>query len=318
MTNPMDDDNYKYDVAFSFLEKDETLAAKLNDLLQDRLSTFLYSKKQEDIAGTDGEITFNTVFGKQARLVVVLYRAGWGETPWTRIEDTAIRNRAHEQGYDFAIFIPLDDPPSVPDWIPKNRLWVGLNRWGINGAASVIEARVQEQGGFPYEESVKERAKRLERAINFENERKQFLISNGVHLSDEEFTAMGDELERLVDIIKKNTNIINYSVKRTNRQIVILGSNACLNIRWKGRYANSIESAELYVELWEGHPPFPGITSVFFESKQITYLTFQFALLRPETPGWKFTNPSGQEFDSKALAEFILKFYMDDAEPKGL
>ena len=144
---PTSDTSYKYDVAFSFIAQDESLAIQLNDLLQDRLNTFLYSKQQEEIAGKNGEKEFGKVFGEEARIVVVLYRKGWGETPWTRIEETAIRNRSYEHGYDFAIFIPLDDPLSVPKWLPKTQLWVGLKRWGIAGAASVIEARVQELNG---------------------------------------------------------------------------------------------------------------------------------------------------------------------------
>ena len=124
---------YEYDVAFSFLAQDELLATNLNDLLQDRLNTFLYSKRQGELAGTDGEQTFNSVFGEKARVVVVLYRAGWGETPWTRIEETAIRNRAFEHGYDFVKFIPLDDQPSVPKWLPRTQLWLGLKRWVLRG-----------------------------------------------------------------------------------------------------------------------------------------------------------------------------------------
>src|SRR3990172_9377256 len=158
----MDEKEYKYDVAFSFLEEDEALAKELNDLLQDRVRTFLYSKKQDEIAGTDGEKIFNEVFGVQSRLVVVLYRKGWGQTPWTRIEETAIRNRAYEDGYDFVKFVPLDDPPTVPKWLPRTQLWVGFKRWGVVGTASVIEARIEELGGEPHEETVQERAARLE------------------------------------------------------------------------------------------------------------------------------------------------------------
>jgi hypothetical protein len=87
------------------------------------------------------------VFGQEARMVVVLYRGNWGQTPWTRIEETAIRNRAYNEGYDFVKFIPVDEPGSVPKWLPQNRLWIGLKRWGIAGAASVIEARVEEFRG---------------------------------------------------------------------------------------------------------------------------------------------------------------------------
>ena len=94
------DDAFKYDIAFSFVREDEGLATQLNDLVQDRYRTFLYSKAQEQLAGTDGERTFNAVFGEQARTVAVLLRPEWGQTPWTRIEETAIRNRAFSQGYD--------------------------------------------------------------------------------------------------------------------------------------------------------------------------------------------------------------------------
>lgn len=68
-TVTMEPSDYKYDVAFSFLAEDEELATELNDLLQDRLRTFLYWKKQGEIAGTDGEKSFNNVFGRDARLV---------------------------------------------------------------------------------------------------------------------------------------------------------------------------------------------------------------------------------------------------------
>jgi hypothetical protein len=60
--------------------------------MQDRYKTFLYSRAQGELVGTDGEKTFNAVFGEQARIVAVLLRPEWGQTPWTRIEETAIRN----------------------------------------------------------------------------------------------------------------------------------------------------------------------------------------------------------------------------------
>jgi hypothetical protein len=96
---------FKYDIAFSFVKEDEGLATQINDLVQDRYRTFLYSKAQDQLVGTDGEKTFNAVFGEQARTVAVLLRPEWGQTSWTRIEETAIKNRAFNQGYDFATFI---------------------------------------------------------------------------------------------------------------------------------------------------------------------------------------------------------------------
>ncbi len=60
----MNNNEFKYDVAFSFLQQDEPTATQINDLLQDRVSTFLYSRRQGEVAGTDGEKTFNQVFGR--------------------------------------------------------------------------------------------------------------------------------------------------------------------------------------------------------------------------------------------------------------
>ena len=73
--------DFEYDVAFSFLAQDEGVATELNDALSERVKTFLYSKQQEQLAGTDGEKTFNAVFAEKSRFVVILYRDTWGTTP---------------------------------------------------------------------------------------------------------------------------------------------------------------------------------------------------------------------------------------------
>ena len=69
-----EDIKYKYEVAFSFLQADEPIAYQINDLIQDRIETFLYSKKQEELGGTDGEKKFNEVFYKEENVITV--------TPW--------------------------------------------------------------------------------------------------------------------------------------------------------------------------------------------------------------------------------------------
>ena len=67
------DDGFKYDIAFSFVREDEGLATQLNDRVRDRYRTFLYSRAQEQLVGTDGEKTFNTVCGKEARILLPRY-----------------------------------------------------------------------------------------------------------------------------------------------------------------------------------------------------------------------------------------------------
>ena len=86
---------YKYDVAISFLQEDEPLAIEIADRLGGRVGVdvFVYSRRQNDLVGKDGLEAFSGVFGEQSRVVVVLHRGQWGQTPWTRVEETAIKNR---------------------------------------------------------------------------------------------------------------------------------------------------------------------------------------------------------------------------------
>jgi hypothetical protein len=306
----MNQDSFKYDVAFSFLAQDEALASELNDLLQDRLKTFLYSKEQEAIAGTDGEETFNKVFGEESRIVVVLNRFGWGETPWTRIEKTSIRNRAYEDGYNFVLFIPLDEA-ALPKWLPKTQLWIGLSRWGINGAASVIEALVQEQGGIPHVESVQERATRFERALKFAERREQFLNSHeGVRSAEKEFEFLDKELQHLIEGINDSLKL---QQKRNGNQIFILGCGLGLSLFWKIHYANSLVNANLILQIWDGHPPFPGIMLPFEQPKKLNEIKFNFDLTPSELLVWRET-VSNREFITKELASYILKYFIEKGQ----
>ena len=119
----MKNKNYKYDVAFAFLKKDEHLANQINDLIYDNYSSYLYSKKLEDIHNTKPGKTFLDVFGKKSKIVVVLYRNKWGTTPWTEIEEKVIRERATKEGEDFLIIIPLDNPLITPKYLPQTQIW---------------------------------------------------------------------------------------------------------------------------------------------------------------------------------------------------
>ena len=57
-------EGFKYDVAFSFLSRDEELAININDHLEGRVKTFLYSEQQKEVGGTDGYESFGRVFGQ--------------------------------------------------------------------------------------------------------------------------------------------------------------------------------------------------------------------------------------------------------------
>lgn len=306
-------DDYKYDVAFSFLAQDESLATALNDLLQDRLQTFLYSKRQEELAGTDGEQSFGKVFSEEARCVVVIYRTGWGETPWTRIEETAIRNRAFDEGYDFVLFIPLDGS-GVPRWLPKAQLWLGLDRWGKKGAASVIEARVQEQGGETRQESVEDRARRLKRSLDFKEARKRYLGSGkAVADANAEFEALTSEILRHIEVIKKAMESEKYLTKSKGPEFVVLGPQNAMGLYWRCRYSNTLDDSEFEAALYKGHPPMWGVQTIGQPTRRESFKA-DFDLLASDQPGWTPRCAEKRQFLTAEFAEYLVKWFMDDAE----
>ncbi|MFC0776366.1 hypothetical protein [Terrimonas alba] len=193
----MTDLKYKYEVAFSFLQRDEQIAYQINDLIQDRIEAFIYSKKQEELGGTDGEKKFNEVFYKECRIVVLLYRNGWGATPWTRIEETAIRNRAFELGWDFLLLVNLDKTSTLPAWIPKTYIWFDFERWKSEGLAPVIEQKVKETGGNVRPESIEDKANRFKRLKNAVREREKFFYNgNAIAESD-------NEVKKIIALMKE-------------------------------------------------------------------------------------------------------------------
>ena len=316
----MSAESFEYDVAFSFLAEDEELATELNDLLSDRLSTFLYSREQGVLAGTDGERTLDRVFGEDSRIVVVLHRENWGSTPWTRIEETAIRNRAYNEGYDFVVFIPLGESASLPEWLPKTRIWVGIERWGLTGAASVVEARVQEQGGSPKAESTVELARRLERDLEGEQSRQSFLRSQaGVDAAREELDTLFGELDRLATEVNDAVSSGGVRTDRDHRgrEYLVAVSGLGVTIAWSQQWANSLEHSSLYVRYWDGVISLRG-HNFDGEPEQIRERDYDLDRSRSGTVGWRALRGEKRLLSSKELAAEIMKELLDHIRKREL
>jgi hypothetical protein len=303
------DEAYNYDVAFSFLSRDEALAQEINDALQDRYRTFLYSERQKELAGTDGEETFKKVFAKEARIVAVLFRPEWGTTPWTRIEQTAIRDRAHDNGYDFCTFIALTEPIERPNWLPKNRLLYGLKRFGTPGAAAALEARIQEQGGTVSEETVAQRGERLKRAKAFAQEAERFRL-NGMPEGDAAVDTLVQGLDHYVSELSKNG--LDVLIRRLEfGNVVVVAPNAVLVLRWERRHLNSLSDSGLEIGFYDKFPRLPGTLPALEDAKVLERARFDFRLIGPSRPAWVHGE---KEIIPGEMAEYLLKRLMKHSE----
>lgn len=306
--------DYKFDVAFSFLKNDEGLAVRLGDLVQDRLRTFIYSKKQEDLAGRDGEETFSGVFGRDARLVVILYREAWGSTSWTRIERDAIRNRAFDKGYDFTLWIPLDKPPRTPDYVPKTRLWGDIDTFGENGIAAVIVKQAIELGAAAQPETLEQKTARYKRAADAEERRQRFHgPSDGVMRARAEAGAIVAQVGKWAEAARTQFSL---EVKALGQQglMVICRDDGrrratTLVLGWRQPITNSTQDSELDVQIYDGIPPGPGYFT-FEEARLLSRHKFYSDLSPGDEVIWRKTRMAGDAMSAGAVSDFAVENYL--------
>lgn len=130
------------DVAFSLLDQDEKISRAIEAHLPD-LETFLYATRQEELGGRNGVEALTEAF-RDARICMVLYRDGWGDTTWSGLEKRTIRDRVLEEGEDFLVLVRLDDA-LLPSWFPRSEFWVDYANRGAEGVARTIRNRLEDR-----------------------------------------------------------------------------------------------------------------------------------------------------------------------------
>ena len=254
----MSEQVYKYDVAFTFLDRDEPIARQLSDSFEGRLSTFVFSERQAELGGKDGVDALCRVFKTEARIVVILYREGWGQTPWTGIEENAIKDRRLKAGHEFMLVIPLSHSHPIPEWFPEVRIWLDLERSGVKVVAGIIEHRVWERGGEPKEETASERAARLKRDKEIGEARERFLNSGeGAEAAKQEAIQVVTEIQRLsLEISNSGGGIGLYSGRPQNARVQIaheVGSYGfTVLVAWCPQWSNTLKGSGFQVTLIRG------------------------------------------------------------------
>ena len=297
--------NYKYDVAFAFLKKDEHLANQINDLIHDKLNTFLYSKKQEDRALRNRDKVFFDVFAKQSRVVVVIYRSKWGTTPWTEIEEKLIRARVSEEGEDFLLLIPLDNPPITPKYLPKAQIWADLTKSGIKGAVKAIEVKVRSLGQgsekvLPINLDIEKNSE-----PQFDVERSKFLESvNGLEIARLELKKLFTELKKCKDKTEKVTKGLYFDYQQDEKSCTIYLKEFSIRFYMQPSKDNPVMDTYLYFELQKKGNSSNGSNILSVEQ-------YAFDLKKVGEYGWIKEADNSSFISSKILAERSINQLLD-------
>jgi hypothetical protein len=237
----------KHEVAFSFLAADLPLAVRFADSLAP-LSTFVFSRQQEELAGTDGQESFRSAFRFDSRLNVVLLRDGWGQTPWTRVEQTAIQERCLADGWDRLLVVRLDGT-APPKWVPQLHLYLDMATFPFEQAVGAIKRQLQYLGGKPAAPSPVDAARATARRAQFDEQTAQlFRTPEGIRLADEAVVRIGESLERHLQAIAPDFGWQFAFGREGAGYMVLRVQDHSVLFNWQ-RYANTAENCKLQLRI---------------------------------------------------------------------
>jgi len=299
----------QFDVAISFLSKDDSTAQSLADMLSP-LKLFCYSRNQEDVAGTDGMESFRAAFRDQSRMQVVLYREAWGQTPWTKIEQTAIQERCLAEGWRGLFFVMLEDAKR-PKWVPDNEIHFDLTTFPMEQLAGAIRARAKELGAEIRPETPIERARRAKARADFEVEtRELFRRAEGVNLAREEAGVVCARLEKELGAAGKELGVEYRAVRVLPFNIGWTTSNAGLMASFRSSVNMLDRDAAFEVQLFKHDIVLPGENSHYSSPgmpKRHCHDKYKVSRLMQMGMCWEIH--SGTFLSSNALADKIIDDY---------
>jgi len=291
------------DVVFSFLRADQALAEEVSALIQGHVKTLCASP---DPLSVD---RVNRAFRFSARIVAVFYREGWGTTGSSPAHESLIRRRAHEEGFDFVLLIPLDAAP-IPEWLPRKQAWHGFSRWGTEGAAVVIESRVEQAGSSLCVENVLEHARRLERDLAWQRGEEEFLRSEeGARSAQSELSKLFRGVETLTAEINAGTQGIRLRLERDETRLILSAEGISWDLAWFSRSPKTLEGSVLCTVLRKGHISLQGI-SVQAKQKFIQE-EFHFDRNQAGEGGWRAVERRRTFLTSSDLAERGLSLLLN-------
>lgn len=308
---------YKYDVAISLLAEDLDYAKELEAEIRKvvRGEVFLYARRQEPLA-IAGELLeeFTRVFRDQARVVLVLFRPRWGSTPYTSIEQEALRSRrTRTTSFRFALVVSADSSgPRSPDWYPASELVMDPENFSADAVARVVAARVEDAGGKTGPESLEDRQLRLQQEQLRREELEQRLVHEGPKQIEAEARLLFGVLkQRAEELTGRGNEPLEFQER--DRTCVVRYRWPALVVAWRRQWANSLDGADLSVSVRTVDPFARGHRDeqLLPEDRAVVAARFEIGLDETGVWGWRPEKRTralrGTEFfTSEELADWAL------------
>jgi hypothetical protein len=266
--------------------------------------------------------SFSEVFRRDARLSVVLFRKGWGKTPWTAFEESAIKSRALETRFTSMMVVKLDNA-ELPTWIPTHELYASDAADTRAEMAAVIRARAREKGAVLKTLSASELALQRSREESLQIARERRAQSHTAQSEIRtELALLYDEIQRIVSEIKLGDPDYDIVAGAHNDTCVISSSRQSTSLILYP-IGNTLRDLVLRENRWQGRHPLPSPNNPQPGGTHHLGATHYVPTLSQEDEwAWKwapnlddgnliFLNAEEKEYRSSDLAEAILKNHIE-------
>lgn len=309
MPEPLANDGFEYDVAISLLGEDVELAKRIADALVG-LRVFLYTERQEDIAGRNAPEVFTETFERKSRLAVILHRQRWGSTPYTHAEERAIQARASLFRWGNYLVIKLDAAP-LPTWIPGLiQNYFDFQEYGFEQAVGVIRRRAQEEGAVLRSESAADRAIRRAR-IHKEQADRDLLIKSreGSELILSELKTMFAAVCQDIDRVRREGDLPAIKCGADRERCVIRDRGVSTALFWYPRQWG--EDGYLEIVTFRGPISIPGGKGLMFtrDAQRTSAEEFD-ARLTADGMRW-VSRADGREYSTRGMVDLTIDRFVE-------
>ena len=304
----------KYDVAISFLSRDVNLAKALYDQLSNGLEVFFFPRSQEELAGTDGLESMREPFRNESRVNVVLYREGWGKTPWTGVEEAAIKGSCLATGVKSLFFLSIESTGTLPKWLPETHVRFNYADFTLEQAVGAIKARARDRGSQIQPMTPIRKAQLLQAEEEFRHEKSYLLSSEAAIFKEVE--ALFAEVERQCDAVNAMGHCeIQHRVNTVHRepeQFCTIGQdNVSATLVWYRPYSNSLHQAVLIHREFDAMLILPPNYQLFYRPEPISEKQYLPDISRAKEYGWKPSRGPESFISNGNLAEQFVMSFLD-------
>jgi hypothetical protein len=310
----MNDQEPIYDVAISFLYQDLALAQALYDELSKGLEVFFFPRNQEELAGSEGLESMREPFRSQSRINVVLYRPRWGKTPWTAVEEVAVKESCLATSYRTIFFFVIEPTPEIPTWLPETHVRFNYADFNLEQAVGAIKARVKERGGHFKPMTPSRKVAILQAEEEYQRARRQISSHEGMQKIQQSVELLFNEIAAQLDDVNANGHMaIDYETKvqfGQMEQYCRLGMQRLgMSVVWFQRYSNMLDEAHLIVSELNENAILPPGHMRLRQPETIKQDKFVPDLSRAREYVWRSEKGTGDMVGSKDLAEkLVLQF----------